>query len=124
MLIPSPALETPNYDVQRIRADEVGTGRQQASYDLALTREDVEAQAPFEDVRAEAEVPAVRAVAPPAPAPAPAPTPVPAAAGADAKPGLLKRVFGSLFGSSGDTEQPKQGGQREMERSRPGHTSA
>ncbi|HUT40273.1 MAG TPA: ribonuclease E [Gammaproteobacteria bacterium] len=119
MLIPTPALETPNFDIQRIRADEVGTGRQQASYDLALTREDVEAQAPFEDVRAEAEVPAVRAVAPPAPAPAPAPTPVPAAAGADAKPGLLKRVFGSLFGSSGDTEQPKQGGQREMERSRP-----
>ena len=117
MLIPSPALETPNFDIQRIRADEVGTERQQASYDLALTREDVEAQAPFEEVRAEAEVPAVRAVAPPAPAPAPAP--VLAAAGAEAKPGLLKRVFGSLFGSSGDTEQPKQGGQRETERSRP-----
>ncbi|MGB5474445.1 MAG: Rne/Rng family ribonuclease, partial [Gammaproteobacteria bacterium] len=117
MLIPTPALETPNFDIQRIRADEVGTVRQQASYDLALTREDVETQAPFEEVRAEAEVPAVQSVAPPTPAPAPAP--VPAAPGAEAKPGLLKRVFGSLFGSSGDTEQPKQGGQRETERSRP-----
>ncbi|MGB5540942.1 MAG: ribonuclease E [Gammaproteobacteria bacterium] len=117
MLIPTPALETPNFDIQRIRADEVGTGRQQASYDLALTREDVEAQAPFEEVRAEAEVPAVQSVAPPTPAPAPAP--VPAAPGADAKPGLLKRVFGSLFGSGGDTEQPKQVVQRETERSRP-----
>ncbi len=114
MLIPTPALETPNFDIQRIRADEAATGRPQASYDMTMTREDVEAQVLFEEPRVEAELPAVRAVSPPTPAPMPA---APATSLAPVKPGLLKRVFGTLFGSGGDTEQPKKTGQRETERS-------
>jgi ribonuclease E len=113
MLIPTPALETPNFDVQRIRADEAGTMRPQASYDLAMTREDVEAQQPLDDSRAEAEVPAVRTVSPPAPAPM-----APVAAPEPARPGLLKRVFGNLFGNSGDTVQPKPAERTEPEQPR------
>jgi len=112
MLIPTPALETPNFDLQRIRADEVDNVRQLPSYDMAMTREDVESQVPFEEARQEAEIPAVRSVSPPAPAPMPA---APAAVAAATKPGLLKRVFGNLFGSSGDTEQQKQGSRRETD---------
>jgi len=114
MLIPTPALETPNFDIQRIRMDEAGSVRQLPSYDMAMTREDVEAQTTFEEVRAEAEIPAVRTVSPPAPAPRPAPPPAPVEVAA--KPGLLKRVFDNLFGSSGDTEQPKKTSQPDTER--------
>jgi ribonuclease E len=115
MLIPTPALETPNYDVQRIRTDEAVSLRQQASYDLAMSREDAEALSPYEEVRAEAEIPAVSALSPHTPAPAPLPQ-APAAPLTTEKPGLLKRVFGSLFGSSGETEQPKQVRQQTPER--------
>jgi ribonuclease E len=114
MLIPTPALETPNFDVQRIRTDEVGTLRQQASYDLAMTREDVEGQPAPEGPRAEVEIPAVRAISPPTPAPAPPP---PALAPVEApKPGLLKRVFGTLFGSGGETEEPRPTTRQESDR--------
>ncbi len=105
MLIPTPALETPNFDLQRIRTDDVDSVRQLPSYDMTMTREDIESQTPFEELRPEAEIPAVRSVSPPAPAPIPA---VPAAVAVATKPGLLKRVFSNLFGSSGDTEQQKQ----------------
>ncbi|MEZ5540757.1 MAG: ribonuclease E [Pseudomonadota bacterium] len=108
MLIPTPALETPNFDVQRIRTDEAGPVRQQASYDLTLTREDVEGQPGHADARADAEIPAVRAVSPLTPAPLPAAAPSNLAPVEATKPGLLKRVFGSLFGSGMDAEQSAQ----------------
>jgi len=114
MLIPTPALETPNFDIQRIRADEAGSLQQQPSYDLAMTREDVEAQIPIDEVRAANEIPAVRSVSLPAPAPMPV-SPV-TEDSTVSRPGLLKRVFGSLFGGSGDTEQPKRDGTRETGR--------
>jgi ribonuclease E len=105
MLIPSPALETPNYDVQRIRVDDTSGEPDAASYALTLTREAVEAPATHRDALPPAEVPAVRPVAPQAPAPTP--TPAPASTDKDSKPGLLKRIFSSLFGSApAEEEQP------------------
>ncbi len=103
MLIPSPALETPNYDVQRIRVDDTSGESAAASYALTLTREAVEAPSTHKDARPQAEVPAVRPITPQAPAP----TPAPASADKDSKPGLLKRIFSSLFGSApAEEEQP------------------
>jgi ribonuclease E len=102
MLIPTPALETPNFDVQRIRADDSGSERHAASYDLTLTRDEVSAPSLLEESRPQAEIPAVRAITPPAPAPAPAAaipviqTDAPAAA---SKPGFIMRVIGTLFGN-------------------------
>jgi ribonuclease E len=116
MLIPSPALETPNFDVQRIRADDMSIAPGTTSYDLTLTREEVEATPVTEEARPKAEVPAVRTVAPHAPAPAPAPTPAPAAEKATAKPGLLKRIFGGLLGSTPaekEEEKPKKPARKE-----------
>jgi ribonuclease E len=105
MLIPTPALETPNFDVQRIRSDDTSITAGTTSYDLTLTREAVETSSAQEVVRPPAEVPAVRTIAPQAPAPAPTPAPAPASAETVSKPGLLKRVFGSLFGSAPAVEE-------------------
>jgi ribonuclease E len=117
MLIPSPALETPNFDVQRVRTDDTSIAPGTTSYDLTLTREAAETPSTQEESRPQAEVPAVRAIAAPqAPAPSPAPAPAPAAAEAASKPGLLKRIFSSLFGSSPAEKQeqkPKKPAKRE-----------
>lgn len=117
MLIPTPALETPNFDVQRIRIDDAGSERHAASYDLTLTREEVSAPSLLEEPRPQAEVPAVRAIAPPAPAPAPVPAPAAPVMQPDtpaaSKPGFIKRVIGTLFGSDvnkspDETQQDKK----------------
>ncbi|MBT8122672.1 MAG: Rne/Rng family ribonuclease, partial [Gammaproteobacteria bacterium] len=69
MLIPSPALETPNFDVQRVRADESAEIKGVASYDLQKTPEPNEAPATrAESTAAAAEVPAVKSVKPVTPA--------------------------------------------------------
>jgi ribonuclease E len=117
MLIPTPALETPNFDVQRIRVDDSGSERHAASYDLTLTREEVSVSSLLEEPRPQMEIPAVRAIAPPAPAPAPvtapaAPVMQPATSAATSKPGFIKRVIGTLFGNDvsklpSETQQDK-----------------
>ena len=97
MLIPSPALETPEYDVQRIRKDESLVDQPTPSYHLAKVSDEPEIPASAASTAAAAEVPAIKSVKPAsqAPAPTPAKTVEP-----PAKPGLLKRLFGGLFGAS------------------------
>jgi ribonuclease E len=106
MLIPTPALETPNYDVQRIRVDDAGSESNAPSYNLALIRDNALPASPLEETRPQAEVPAVRAVAPPAPVPVTTPAPLlpPTSSTADSKPGFIKRVIGTLFGNDTDRE--------------------
>jgi ribonuclease E len=128
MLIPSPALETPNYDVQRIRVDDTSDEPDAASYALTLTREAVEAPSTLKDAQPQAEVPAVRSITPQAPAPTP--TPAPASTDKDSKPGLLKRILSSLFGSAPKEEEKQpprktrpreaKGGRQERRGSGPG----
>jgi len=112
MLIPTPALETPNYDVQRIRVDDVGSERQAPSYNLALASESVTPAAQLEEARPQAEVPAVRTVAPPAPTPMATPAPMmpPESSAAADKPGFIKRVIGTLFGNetAREADEPRR----------------
>jgi len=117
MLIPSPTLETPYYDIQRIRNDESLTEATSASYHMAAVPEPMALPTVAEE-KAGIEVPAVKTVKPVAPAPAPAPAPASKKA-TEKKPGLLKRLFGSLFGSSEEVKpaQAQPSGQR---RSQPG----
>ena len=108
MLIPSPALETPNYDIQRIRKDETISSESSASYQMAKAAPEPETSQSLQADQPGPEVPAVTSVKPAAPAPTPAPAPAPASpdtAKVASKPGLLKRLFASLFGSG---EQPKE----------------
>jgi len=109
MLIPSPSLETPSYDVQRIRKDETVSPQSSASYLMAKAAPESETSHSLQTAQPGPEIPAVGSVKPAAPAPAPAtaaPTPTSTdTATAASKPGLLKRLFPSLFGSG---EQPKK----------------
>jgi ribonuclease E len=106
MLIPSPALETPNYDVQRIRRDDTAVTQSTPSYHLTKAPVEPEIPTSASADAVSAEVPAIKTVKPIAPAPAPTP-----ARGREtatvAKPGLVKRVIASLFGAAEETPQPE-----------------
>jgi ribonuclease E len=112
-LVPSPALETPHYDIKRVRTDELGGELGQTSFKM-ITTETEDEQDVMEGLAGrpvEPEKPAVHSVAPLAPAPLVSP---PAAA---PKPGLLRRLWQSLFGTGESAEeeertQPSRGGRR------------
>ena len=104
MLIPSPALETPNFDVQRVRADESAEIKGVASYDLQKAPEATVTPITRAESTAAAEVPAVKSVKPAAPAPQQMPRTVAVVK----KPGMLKRLFTALFGSGSSSQSRKQ----------------
>jgi ribonuclease E len=105
MLIPSPSLETPSYDVQRIRKDESLHEPVGASYKMATTTAEAETTPTLPGEKPGPEVPAVKSVKPAGPAPTPTAPTAPAAVKTAAKPGLLKRLFASLFGSGEDSKK-------------------
>ncbi|MFZ5593671.1 MAG: ribonuclease E, partial [Pseudomonadota bacterium] len=102
VLIPNPALETPHYDIKRMRAEEVAELAQEsaaASYQLMKKPEEAaERAAPMK--KAVAEAPAVRGVAPATPAPATPPSPP----RPETEGGFIKRLWSSLFGGGAPTE--------------------
>ena len=101
VLIPNPHLETPNYQVERIRADDLEhTPHQRPSYDLIVRQEDDAATKITEAPKARAEEPAVKTVAPPV-------TPMPTAdkSAAPSHPGLLRRIFSVLLGNGNNNEK-------------------
>ena len=106
MLIPSPALETPNYDVQRLRKDDTAVTQSTPSYHLTKAAVEPEIPASASADAVSAEVPAIKTVKPIAPAPAPTPARS-MEADTTAKPGLMKRVIASLFGAAEETSQPE-----------------
>ncbi|MBK6286607.1 MAG: ribonuclease E [Pseudomonadales bacterium] len=110
VVIPNPNMETPHYEVIRLRDDSTLIHGEETSFELIP-----EAPQPADLVTRNAEpvkMPqaAVQSVAPQKPKPAPAAAPqelaaptsttpaVPVAAAAEARPGLLKSLFGKLFG--------------------------
>ena len=95
MLIPSPALDTPSYDIQRIRSDDSVEDRPTASYHIA--REPIESEELPQSTAATAppEQPAISALKPSGPAPQAA---TPRQEAAPDKPGLMKRLIATLFG--------------------------
>ena len=64
MLIPSPSLETPNYDVQRIRKDETISSESSASYQMAKAAPEPETSQSLQAEQPGPEVPAVTSVKP------------------------------------------------------------
>nr|WP_317623001.1 ribonuclease E [Thiohalobacter thiocyanaticus] len=100
MLIPSPSLETPNYEVRRLRTDEVKGEQAAASFEL-IPEETLEAGEPAgEAVTRRVEEPAVKMLVPSSPVPPPTPvSEAPARPAAGGQPGLLKRLWSNLFGT-------------------------
>ncbi|MDO8825570.1 Rne/Rng family ribonuclease [Methylophaga sp.] len=98
LLIPNPHLETPHYDIERIKD---GNEKQTSSHQLISTPE-IEAAVVLKE-KPVMEQPAVTGIAPIAPAPIIKPT---ATAPAERKPSLLKRLLGVLTGSP--VEEPAE----------------
>jgi len=121
MLIPSPALETPDFDIQRIRSDDVSSSRTSPSYHLTKTPAELEVPTIESESRAGVEEPAVKTVAPATPVPAP----VAPAIESPQKPGILKRLISSMFGGDEAPQQiesePRKPAQR---RTQPASSSA
>ena len=108
ILVPNPHMETPHFEVERIRDDSTVVTQNENSYSLVETPE----QPPYEPRKANENVrpqAAVTSIAPKAPAPehsAPANTPK-AAKKSPSKPSLLKRIMTALFGEPQTNEKPK-----------------
>ncbi len=102
MLIPTPALDTPNYDIQRIRKDDSIEDKPSPSYHIA--NEPIESEEPAQEfvTKPAPEQPAVSGIKPTSPAPQAS---TPEKTTAPKKPGLLKRLMASLFGKK---EEPKK----------------
>jgi ribonuclease E len=96
LLIPNPHLDTPHYEIERIKS---GNERSELSHDL-LNKPAAET---FEELKDKPviEKPAVTGVSPAAPAPVVQPK-------EQAKPSLLKRLLGVLTGSKAESEEEEK----------------
>ena len=104
VIVPTPQLETPHFEVQRLRDDEIGKDVQ-ASYKMQtdLAEEDIKPQKPVEIQEA-----AVKAVTPPVAAPTPAnKTASPNKQTTEEKPSLLQRLL-ALFIKAPEQEPEKK----------------
>lgn len=104
LIIPNVNMETPHYSIERLRDDHELVSERQESFRIETIKpEDVVDSLTLEDEAIDAPVAAVAAVLPKAPAPARQIEEKPVAAEtkpAEAKKGLLSRIFGALFGSA------------------------
>ncbi len=104
VLVPNTDLMTPNYELKRIRAEDLPSEETaKPSYELATPIEEpTEMMAPVQ--RATAEEPAVRGIVPPAPMPV---RPEYSAA-PPGKPGFLKQLWFGLLGKPAETALPQK----------------
>ena len=111
LVLPNPHMDTPHFEVQRLRDDQEAVLNNESSYTMGAepeSEEPVEVSQTRTIVRQEA---AVKSIAPARPAPAPAPAPVAAANRAiqESQPGLIKSLIKSLVGMfSSDASEPAE----------------
>src|SRR5262245_56888334 len=107
VVVPNPQLETPHYEVQRIRDDHVETEGNVPSYELAQTAMTEETLPSYQQpARPKPQEAAVKGIVPATPAPIvvqpepPPPQTVSAAPPASAEPGAISRFFKRIFGQT------------------------
>ena len=108
-LIPTPTLETPHYEIKRVRIEELEGEHGATSHEMIPTETvaETELMAGLGGAKApEVEKPAVQAVAPQAPAPVVIRQQ--AAAPAQQSPGLIRRMWVSLFGKGDEPEEEQK----------------
>ncbi len=89
VIVPNASLETPQYEIQRIREDSAEAEAELLSYELADTAGEPEQRDREHERRRNGRPPQEPAIKPAAPAPAPPASPAPS---------LLRRLFAALFG--------------------------
>ena len=122
LVVPNPNLETPHFEVQRLRDDEVD-GDHEISYKIEMAAPDVESISDTHKAAIPQQEAAVKALTPSGPAPEAAEQPTAAQKkpqqqrkpkqkeAAKPQPGLLARLWGALFGSAEpepSKEEPKK----------------
>ncbi len=131
LVIPNPNLETPHFDVQRLRDDEV-EGGQEVSYKVEIAEPEVEAITDTHQSIVQPQA-VVQGVTPQGPAPEAAPRPERTEARAEQprqrrerapqppapKPGLLARLWSALAGEAPQEEAPVEQKQSGKSQSRP-----
>lgn len=95
MIIPAAELETPHYQIKRIRKTELASGEIAPSYNRSMPV--AEETAHVVNVQAERQIPMVEAMLPDTPAPIRQNRPQSSAHSAEKKTGLVKRLFSSIF---------------------------
>ncbi|RUO41146.1 ribonuclease E [Pseudidiomarina aestuarii] len=110
LVIPNPHLETPHFDVRRLRQDEADEAN---SFTLIENAEDARTEIVLNKDKPSFEEPALKGLqAPPAPAPTPA---APAAAPTVTTPSLFSRLGSWLAGLFGDSEEETKKKQQQRE---------
>lgn len=104
VLVPNLHLETPHYDVQRIRASELSPEMEKKQSFELMVEPETHIESAVSEQRKPSEQPAIRAVMPEAPTP---PPPAPPAG-----PGLFVRLWRALFGTGASKPKPKPAAQR------------
>ena len=107
VIVPNASLETPQYEIQRIREDSAEAEAELLSYELADTAAEPEQRDRDQDRRRNGRSAQEPAIRPAAPAPLP-----PASSPAEPRePSLLRRIFAALFGpgTTATTERQKPG---------------
>lgn len=98
VLVPNPALETPAYEVKRIKNEELREQDKTTSYQIVKEIE------PEKEVatkpKAQSEKPAVKSIKPSTPAPKPSSPTKASSAQREAEAGFITRMWNSLFGGS------------------------
>ena len=103
VIVPNASLETPQYEIQRIREDSAEAEAELLSYELADTAGEPEQRDRQNERRRNGRPAQEPAIKPAAPAPAPTAPPAPS---------LLRRLFAALFGqgATSTTNRRKSGG--------------
>ncbi len=98
VLVPNPALETPAYEVKRIKNEELREQDKTTSYQIVKEIEPEKEAATKR--KAQSEQPAVKSIKPSTPAPKPSAPTKAASEQVEAEAGFITRMWNSLFGGS------------------------
>jgi ribonuclease E len=98
VIVPNANLETPHYDIQRIKSSEVQQTEALSSYELVSEAKEEEHELPHDTIKEKAEEPAVKGVVPLQPAPQQKPPVI-------VQESFFKRLWTNLFGGVTEVEK-------------------
>jgi ribonuclease E len=109
VLVPNTNLETPNFNIERLRSQDMPKQQDEVSSYEMVSAPESETPQYAKPQEAKSEEPAVKRITPSSPAPTPAPTPAPQAEEkTENRPGLFSRIFSALFGGGKSAESEQQ----------------